>query len=68
MFAAVAAGALVGAPAAQAHVTLQPKQFEAGSFARVNVRVPNQDDKANTTTIRVQFPPGFLGVLRAGVS
>jgi uncharacterized protein YcnI len=37
-------------------VTLQPKDVPAGGF----VRVPNERDHANTTKVRVRFPPGFL--------
>lgn len=60
--AALAAGTMVAAPAAHAHVTLQPKEAPAGGFVRVNVRVPNERDKASTQQVRVQFPPGFLAI------
>ena len=42
--------------AAVAHVTLQPGEWEPGSFATVVVRVPNERDDAETTTVTVQFP------------
>jgi periplasmic copper chaperone A len=48
--------ALVAPVAAVAHVTIQPGEWEAGAFARMVVRVPNERDDAETTTIRVQFP------------
>jgi uncharacterized protein YcnI len=59
-FAAVAA-LTSPATAAQAHVTLQPKQAPAGGYARLDVRVPNEDDAKATTKIVVQMPPGFAG-------
>ena len=48
--------------AAQAHVTLQPNEAPAGAFVREDVRVPNEQDKANTTKIALQLPDGFLTV------
>lgn len=59
---ACAVGALWIAAPASAHVTLQPEEVPAGGFARVNVRVPNERDRADTTQVRVQFPPGFLAI------
>ncbi|MGH2746095.1 MAG: YcnI family protein [Thermoleophilaceae bacterium] len=56
------AAALVLAPAAGAHVTLQPPEAPAGGFTRLDVRVPNERDNANTTKVEVQLPPGFLSV------
>ena len=54
--------ALVLAPAAAAHVTLQPSEAPAGGFTRLDVRVPNERDNASTTKVVVQMPPGFLSV------
>lgn len=48
--------ALVAPAAAVAHVTIQPGEWEAGAFARMAFRVPNERDDAETTTITVQFP------------
>jgi uncharacterized protein YcnI len=48
--------ALVAPAAAVAHVTIQPGEWEAGAFARIVVRVPNERDDAETTTVTVQFP------------
>ena len=56
----LAAAAAAVAPAAQAHVTLQPAEVPAGGFTRLNVRVPNERDDANTTKVEVQFPADFL--------
>ena len=55
----VALAALMVAPTASAHVTLQPKEVPAGGFVRLNVRVPNERDNAGTTKVAVKFPPGF---------
>ena len=54
--------ALALAPAAAAHVTLQPPEAPAGGFTRLDVRVPNERDNASTTKVVVQMPPGFLSV------
>jgi uncharacterized protein len=57
--AALALTALVAPAATQAHVTLQPKEAAAGSFTRLDVRVPTERDDASTVKVDVQFPPGF---------
>jgi len=51
--------------AAQAHVTLQPREATAGAYTVENVRVPNETEDATTTKVAVQFPDGFAGVLYA---
>ena len=40
---AAAVTALVAVPAAWAHVTINPNTAAAGSFARFDLRVPNED-------------------------
>jgi uncharacterized protein YcnI len=55
------AATLVLAPAAVAHVTVQPESVPAGGFTRLDVRVPTERD-VPTTKVEVQFPPGFLSV------
>ena len=57
---AAIAATLVIAPAAAAHVTLNPPEWEAGGFARFAVRVPNERDNADTTRISVKFPEQVL--------
>jgi uncharacterized protein YcnI len=52
----------IAAPAAQAHVTLQPETAPAGGFVREDVRVPNEQDTANTTKLELQLPDGFISV------
>ena len=47
-------GAVV-APAA-AHVTVQPGEAEAGSYAVIAFRVPNERDDARTTKVQVVLP------------
>jgi uncharacterized protein YcnI len=60
--AAVVLAVLALAPAAGAHVTLQPPEAPAGGFTRLDVRVPNEQENADTTKVVVQMPPGFLSV------
>jgi periplasmic copper chaperone A len=60
--AALGVAILALAPAAGAHVTLQPEQAPAGGFTRLDVRVPNERDNAGTTKVEVQMPPGFIFV------
>jgi uncharacterized protein YcnI len=59
---AAVAAPFVLAPVAAAHVTIQPPEAPAGGFTRLDVRVPNERDNADTTKVVVQFPPGFLSV------
>jgi uncharacterized protein YcnI len=58
----IAVAAVVFPSAAAAHVTLNPGEWEAGGFARFDVRVPNERAKANTTEVTVQFPEGLTFV------
>jgi len=44
---------------AAAHVTLQPSEAPAGGFARLDVRVPNEEDAKDTVKVAVELPPGF---------
>ena len=55
-----AALALMLAPAASAHVTLNPREWEAGGFARFAMRVPNERDSAATTRVTLKFPEQVL--------
>lgn len=57
---AALAATLVLAPAAAAHVTLNPREWEAGGFARFAVRVPNERDNASTTRVSLRFPEPIL--------
>jgi uncharacterized protein len=51
--------ALLALPAlASAHVTVQPDEAAAGSYAVVDVRVPNEKDDRGTTKVELQLPPG----------
>jgi uncharacterized protein YcnI len=60
--AGVVSAVLALAPVAGAHVTIQPPEAPAGGFTRLDVRVPNERDNADTTKVVVQMPPGFLSV------
>jgi uncharacterized protein YcnI len=57
---AALAATLVIAPAAAAHVTLNPREWEAGGFARFAVRVPTERDNASTTKVTMKFPEQIL--------
>jgi len=56
VIAATAAIALATAPAAGAHVTVNPGEAAKGSFAKLAFRVPNERDSAGTTTVEINFP------------
>ena len=51
-----ALAALVVVPAASAHVTINPREWEAGGFARFALRVPNETPDAATTEDRRAVP------------
>jgi uncharacterized protein YcnI len=59
-FAAVVAGATIAvaglAGPALAHVTVNPRTAEQGSYAKVAFRVPNERDNAGTTKLQVDLP------------
>jgi uncharacterized protein YcnI len=61
VLAALAASALL-APAAGAHVTLNPREVEPGSFARLDVRVPSERPDAATTSVSLRLPDGLFFV------
>ena len=54
------AAAVVFPAAAAAHVTIQPGEWEAGAFATMAVRVPNESETGATTSISMQFPEEVL--------
>jgi periplasmic copper chaperone A len=62
---AAAAIALVAVPTAGAHVSLHPNAIPAGSFVTTQIRVPNEEDGAATTGVRVKLPSGVLSALGA---
>ncbi|MEU9017380.1 YcnI family protein [Actinomadura sp. NPDC048394] len=49
-------GLIAFATAASAHVTVNPKTAEQGSYAKVSFRVPNEEDHADTTKLVVNLP------------
>jgi uncharacterized protein YcnI len=54
--------ALILAPAAAAHVTVNPDAVVADSFARFDIRVPNERETASTTKLAVKLPKGLVEV------
>ena len=58
--ACIVVGALAVPATADAHVTLNPREWEAGGFARFAVRVPNERDDADTTRITMRFPENVV--------
>src|SRR4051812_14598356 len=54
-----AVAALAAVPAAWAHVIVNPSSAAAGSFARFDLRVPNEEADVDTTKISVQLPEGL---------
>jgi len=55
--AALAVPALVlGAGAASAHVSVTPDQAEAGAYATLTFKVPNESADASTTAVKVDLP------------
>ena len=54
-----AAAALTLPAAAAAHVTIQPGSVPAGSFTKVDVRVPNERDRRGTVKVDLRLPNGF---------
>ena len=59
---ALLAVALAAPAMADAHVTVQPDTVPAGSFARLDVRVPNERQDASTEQVEVKLPDGFIFV------
>jgi uncharacterized protein YcnI len=58
---AVAAGLVAVSPSvAQAHISLHPNAIPAGSFVTTNIRVPNEEDNASTTSLKIKLPAGVL--------
>jgi uncharacterized protein YcnI len=53
---------LAVAAAAGAHVTANPGEGAAGSFAKIDFRVPHGCDESPTTSLTIQIPEGTLYV------
>lgn len=54
--AAVAVAVVLPAGSVLAHVTVNPREATAGSYAKLAFRVPNERDAAATTKLEVAFP------------
>ncbi|NJM00111.1 MAG: YcnI family protein [Synechococcaceae cyanobacterium SM2_3_2] len=52
---------LVSLPSS-AHVTVNPREATANSYAKLTFRVPHGCDGSPTTRLRVQFPEGFSSI------
>lgn len=61
--AAVTVAALAVPAAACAHVSFHPNALPAQSEVTVNVRVPNEVDHANITSVAIKLPNGILEAL-----
>lgn len=62
MLLAATAAALALPATAGAHVSLHPNTLPAGSNPTIDVRVPNEDDRATVDNVDMQVPPGFIDV------
>ncbi len=61
--AAVTAAAALALPAAaQAHVTVNPREATAGAYTKLDVRVPNERAGASTVKVQLQLPDGFTSL------
>jgi uncharacterized protein YcnI len=56
----IVVGALAVPATADAHVTVNPGEWEAGGFARFAVRVPNERENADTTSVTMRFPENVV--------
>jgi uncharacterized protein len=56
---AVTAAALAVPATASAHVTVNPRTAETGSFSVMTVRVPNERDDKGTVKVDLRLPDGF---------
>jgi uncharacterized protein YcnI len=57
--AATTIAALAVPAAAQAHVTVNPREATAGAFTKLDIRVPNEQSGASTVKLQLQLPDGF---------
>jgi uncharacterized protein YcnI len=58
--AAVTAVAALALPAAaQAHVTVNPREAAAGAFTKLDIRVPTERSDASTVKLQLLLPDGF---------
>jgi uncharacterized protein YcnI len=57
--AALATASLALPAAASAHVTVNPRTAEPGSFSILTVRVPNERDNKGTVKVDLRLPDGF---------
>jgi periplasmic copper chaperone A len=58
--ACIVVGAVAVPATVDAHVTVNPREWEAGGFARFAVRVPNERDNADTTRVTMRLPENVV--------
>jgi uncharacterized protein YcnI len=58
----LALAAILPSVPALAHVTIEPKEAPAGSYAKLVFRIPHGCDGSPTTKITIQIPDGVLSV------
>ena len=63
----LAAGALIPAASAQAHISIHPNTVPAGAFATLDVRVPGEQAGAHVSKVDLLLPPGFTDVDYEGI-
>jgi uncharacterized protein YcnI len=63
MIAAVAVAALAAPAAAGAHVSFHPNALPAKSEVTVDVRVPNEIDNGNISSVAIKLPNGIIEAL-----
>jgi uncharacterized protein YcnI len=65
IIAAAAVAALAAPTAAGAHVSFHPNALPAKSEVTINVRVPNEIDNGNITSVAIKLPNGIIEALGA---
>lgn len=63
VIAGVVAAALALPATAGAHVSFHPNAIPAGAEVTTNLRVPNESDKGNITTVAIKLPSGIIEAL-----
>ncbi|MBV9941455.1 MAG: YcnI family protein [Solirubrobacterales bacterium] len=63
VIATVAAGALAVPAGASAHVSFHPNAIPQGAEVTTNLRVPNESDHANLTSVAIKLPSGIIEAL-----
>jgi uncharacterized protein YcnI len=59
---ALLAGVALGAGAAQAHATIQPREALAGGYFQAAINITHGCDGSPTTVVRIKLPDGVISV------